>query len=136
MLDLARNLPFPLGANYPEFPDGCLATELPLVEDVHEVLVDGPHVLLEQIGDQRLRQPDGLALEAALDARPAVFGLLENELGFTPDAVLRELGEVGRVARDLPERLAIELLALKSTVDDAVRHCSRNLSAGQGRVKR
>ncbi len=28
VLDLARNLPFSFGSNYPEFPDGCLAAQL------------------------------------------------------------------------------------------------------------
>ena len=34
VLDLAGNLALPLGSNYPESPDGCLATALALVEAV------------------------------------------------------------------------------------------------------
>jgi len=34
---------------------------------------------LKQLGDERLRQPDGLVLEAALDAGAAVLGLVEDE---------------------------------------------------------
>ncbi|MGQ0507767.1 MAG: hypothetical protein ACT4TC_20895 [Myxococcaceae bacterium] len=80
MLDVARNLAATFGSNYPEFPDGCLSAELALVEDVHEVLVDRPHILLKQLGDQRLREPNGLALEPALDASSAVLGLVEDQL--------------------------------------------------------
>jgi hypothetical protein len=71
VLNLAKNLAISFTSNHPEFPDSCLAAELALVEDVHEVLVDRADVLLEQVGDQRLREPDGVVLEAALDARAA-----------------------------------------------------------------
>ena len=43
------------------------------------MLVDRSHVFLEKLSDERLRQPDCLTLEPALDARAAVFRLLEEE---------------------------------------------------------
>lgn len=81
MLDLAGDLASALLANYPEFPEGCRPVELAFVVDVLDVLVDRADVLLEELGQQRLRQPERLALEATLDARPAVLGLLEDETG-------------------------------------------------------
>lgn len=42
------------------------------------MLVNRADVLLEQFGDERLRQPDRLVLEPALDARTPVLGLVEE----------------------------------------------------------
>ena len=39
------------------------------------------HVDLEQLRDQRLRQPDRFVLEPALDARAAVLRLVEDDAG-------------------------------------------------------
>jgi hypothetical protein len=80
VLDVARNLAHSLCSNYPEFPDSCLSAQLALVEEVHEVLVDRPNILLEQLGDLGLGEPKRLALEAALEARSPVLGLIEEEL--------------------------------------------------------
>jgi hypothetical protein len=44
---------------------------------------------LEQLGDERLRQPDRLVLEPALDAGAAVLRLVED------DARLRRFGHGG-----------------------------------------
>ena len=38
-------------------------------------------VTLKQLRDQRLRQPERLVLEPALDARAAVLGLVEDDAG-------------------------------------------------------
>lgn len=43
VLDLAGDRAMAFGSNYPEWPDGCRAAQLSLVEDVHEVFVDGAH---------------------------------------------------------------------------------------------
>lgn len=81
VLDLPRDLALTLCSNHPEFPDGCGAVEFALLVDVHEVLVDGPDVLLEQLRQEGLRQPERLAFETALDARTPVLGLIEDEGG-------------------------------------------------------
>lgn len=47
VLHLAGDLSAPLLANYPEFPDSCLPAQFTLVENVHQVLVDRPHILLK-----------------------------------------------------------------------------------------
>jgi hypothetical protein len=44
------------------------------------VQVDVLERRLEQLGHQGLREPQRLAFEAALDARPSVFGLVEDQL--------------------------------------------------------
>jgi hypothetical protein len=53
-----------------------------LGEDAFQVLVHGRHGNPEQLGDQGLTQPDYVGLEAALDARAAVLGLVEDDAGF------------------------------------------------------
>ena len=60
MVDAACHLAQTLGPNYPEFPDSCLALQLAGGEDVPQVLADGAHVNIEQLGHQALRQPDRL----------------------------------------------------------------------------
>jgi hypothetical protein len=89
VLDIARNRAFSLGSNYPVGPDSWLSGELPLVVDVHEVLVDRADVLLEQLGHQGLREPDRLALEAALDTRSSILSLVEDQLA--PGRVVRRI---------------------------------------------
>ena len=80
VLDFARNLAIAFTSNYSELPNSCLAAgQLTVREDPLEVLVHRRHRDLEQLGDQRLREPDGLILEAALDARAAVLGLIEDD---------------------------------------------------------
>ena len=81
VLHLAGHFACALQTNYPEFPDSCHPVQFALLENVHQVLVDRPHVLLEQLGDERLRQPDRLVLEAALDARAAIFRLVKDDAG-------------------------------------------------------
>ena len=80
MLDEPADLPVPLDSNYPEFPDSCPRIQLPFLVDVLQMLVDRPDVLLEQLGDQGLRKPDRLLLEAAFDACSTVVGLIEENL--------------------------------------------------------
>jgi hypothetical protein len=52
-----------------------------LVEDIHQVLIDRPHILFEKLPDERLRQPQGLVLKPALDARATVLRLVEDDFG-------------------------------------------------------
>ena len=54
--------------------------QLALLEDVLDVPGDDRLVALEQLGHLPERQPDGLAVEADLDAGAAVLGLVEEEL--------------------------------------------------------
>lgn len=67
-------LRFELSGFFGQLPRGQV---LPL-NDVHQVLIDGPHVLLKQLRHQRLRQPNELPLKAALNTRLPVLGLVEE----------------------------------------------------------
>jgi hypothetical protein len=81
VLHLTGDLPAPFLANYPEFPDSCLPAQFSLVEDVHQVFVYRPHILLEQLRNQSLRQPQRLVFQPTLDACPPVLGLVEDKFG-------------------------------------------------------
>ena len=70
-----------MAANYPEFPDSCLPAQFALLVNVHQMLVDRPHILLEKLRDERLRQPKRLVFKAALHACPSVLGLVEDDFG-------------------------------------------------------
>lgn len=43
------------------------------------MLIDGPNVLLKQLRHQRLGKPERLAFKPALNTRPPVLGLVEDE---------------------------------------------------------
>jgi hypothetical protein len=43
------------------------------------MLIDRPHILLEQLRNERLRQPNGLVFKTALNAGPAIFRLIEDD---------------------------------------------------------
>ena len=73
MLHLPGDLAQAFPANYPEFPDSCLPAQFSLLKDVHQVLVDRPHVLLEQLCHQRLGQPHGFVFKPALVAAVGHF---------------------------------------------------------------
>jgi hypothetical protein len=47
-----------VGSSYPEIPDNCLGPQLALLEDVSDVLADGPNVLPEQVGHCSQKTPD------------------------------------------------------------------------------
>src|ERR1700745_81183 len=79
VVDLTSGLRGALQTNYPEFPDSCLPAQFALFEDVHQVLVDRPHILLEKIGQEGLREPDRIEIDPALDARAPVLGLVEDD---------------------------------------------------------
>jgi hypothetical protein len=66
--------------NDPEFPDRCRRVDLSFLEDVPEVLANRSEVLLEQLGEKPLRQPDGPAVEADLDAAAPVLPRVEHQL--------------------------------------------------------
>jgi hypothetical protein len=70
--------------NYPEFPDSCSPLQFALFKDVLDVLVDRAHVLLEQLGQLPLRQPDRLVLQPHLNARPVVLRLVKNDFRLGP----------------------------------------------------
>lgn len=73
--ELLRHLPFALGSNYSGIPNSCRRRQFPLRVDAFHVLVHRRHGDLEQLGNQRLRQPKGLVLKPALNARPAILRL-------------------------------------------------------------
>ena len=54
------------------------------------MLVDCPHILLKQFRDLRLREPDRFVFKPALDARPAILGLLENGAGLRQRIIKHE----------------------------------------------
>jgi hypothetical protein len=78
--------------SYPEFPDNCFLGQFTLHEDVLDVFVDGADIFLEQLRHQLLRQPHGLVLKPALNARPAILRLVEDHrrlrLGFLAHGVV------------------------------------------------
>lgn len=49
---------------------------------VGQMLIDGPNVLLKQLRHQRLGKSERLASKPALNTRPAILGLVEDEGGF------------------------------------------------------
>src|SRR5262249_15070848 len=71
------DLPRPLRSNHQVRLDSCPRVELPLLVDVLQMEVDVLERRLEQLGHEGLREPDRLALEAAVDARAPVLGLVE-----------------------------------------------------------
>lgn len=68
VLHLASDLPAPLRSNDPEFPDSCLPGQFALVMDVHQMLIDGPNVLLKQLRHQRQGEQERFAFKLALRA--------------------------------------------------------------------
>lgn len=67
--------------NYSEFPISCLELDLPLFVNALEVLADRLRGHMKQLCHQRLREPDGVIHQAALDARLPVLGLVKDQAG-------------------------------------------------------
>ena len=61
--------------------NGCLGRQLPLLEDVAEVLADRCDRDLVQLRELLLGEPDGSFEEPHLEARQSILGLVEDELG-------------------------------------------------------
>ena len=80
MLNEPRDLSLALPANYPEFPDSWVRIQLTLLIDVLKVLTYGAHILLEEVRDERLAQPQRLVGEPALHAGAAIPRLIEDDL--------------------------------------------------------
>jgi len=66
VFDVAGDLSGTLGLNYPETPDSCLWRQFCLIIDVDQVLVDSLYRDAVQLGDDLLREPDGVAVEPHL----------------------------------------------------------------------
>lgn len=81
MVDAACHLAQTFGSNYPEFPDSCLALQLAGGEDVPQMLANGAHVDVEQLGHQALRQPDRLILIPRFNAGTIFLCSEDKELG-------------------------------------------------------
>jgi hypothetical protein len=62
-----RVITLAIAGSYPEIPDNCLGVQLLFIEDVLDVLVNRPDVLIEQLGHHLLREPDRLILQAYID---------------------------------------------------------------------
>lgn len=65
MLDIAGAF----ALNYPETPDSCLRRYLRVAVNVDKVLVDGLYRHAVKLGDELLRVPDSVALQADLKLR-------------------------------------------------------------------
>jgi hypothetical protein len=81
MLHVAINLPSALLSNYPEFPNSCLSVRFRLSENIHQMLVNRMHIFLKKFSHQRLRQPNGFALQSVLNARATILCLVESDFG-------------------------------------------------------
>ncbi len=81
VFDLPRHLPAAFRTNYPEFPHSCLPAQFTFVENVDQVHVDRPHILLEQFRQKRLRQPHRLIFKLALHTRAAILRLVKDDFG-------------------------------------------------------
>jgi hypothetical protein len=92
MLELASDPPGTLHLNYSIPSNSCPRVQLALGKDRLQVMVDRAYADLEELGHQLLREPDGLALEPALDARSPVLGLVEDQLGPALRGITRARG--------------------------------------------
>ena len=72
MLDVTGDVAGPFALNYPEFPDSCLWRYLGVAVNVDQVLVDGLDRHLVKLGDELLREPDSISVQADLKLRCAV----------------------------------------------------------------
>ena len=72
-INTTRDFTFPLGLNYPEFPDSCFLSDFSLLVDVFKVFINGSYIHIEQGRHQLLRQPNGFILVAHLDAIPTAL---------------------------------------------------------------
>jgi hypothetical protein len=100
-------LPGAFGLNYPEFPDSCLRFEFSLLVDVADMLVDGPNILLKELGHELLRQPDRFVFKPDLDPRAAVLSLVDQDFGARwggGDISVSRLSQVSRLVKKLAAR--------------------------------
>jgi len=82
ILEIHRTSDFPLtlDLNYPEFPDSWLGSLFPVRKDVLDVLVDHPHILLEQVRHQLLAQPHGFVLKPHFNTCLSIFCLVKQNV--------------------------------------------------------
>jgi len=81
------DLPVPFGLNRQGFLDGSRPLELALLVEVPDVEADVLLRRLEEFGHLGLAEPDGLVLQAHLDAQALVGGRVEQEFGAPGRAV-------------------------------------------------
>lgn len=90
-VELDRTLDFPLSLNLncQGFLDSCLGPQLPVFKDVFGVEGDVLFGGLEQLGDFKLGQPDGLAVDAQVEPGAAVVRGVQDEFahGATPNCL-------------------------------------------------
>jgi len=82
VIDLSSNLSPPFQLNYCKICNGSSRGELTFLEDVLHMFENARFISLEQVCHLRQRQPNGVVLESDFDSCDAVFGLVENDLGF------------------------------------------------------
>jgi hypothetical protein len=78
---LSGYLPATLQSNYSEFPNSCHCRQLSLVIDAFQMFINRRHRYLKQLRDKCLRQPDRFIFKTALNTRPPVLGLVEDDFG-------------------------------------------------------
>ena len=98
--------------------------QFPLPVDAFKVLVHSRHSDLEQLGYERLRQPQVLVLKPALDAGAAILCLVEDDFGigqrfFAHEGNLRLeerklKSEIGNGSRDFTFPISIFTLFIMS----------------------
>ena len=81
VLNLPRDFTLALRSNYSEFPNSCPRRQFSLGVDAFQVLIYGWNRHLEQFGNERLRQPQRLVFETALDAGAAILRLVQDDFG-------------------------------------------------------
>jgi hypothetical protein len=74
MFDLADYLARAFNSNYSEFPNSWTSLQFPVHLDALQMFVDGGNGNLKQRPNQRLRQPNRLALKTAFNPSLAVRG--------------------------------------------------------------
>ena len=79
MLDLASNLAGAFLANCSESPNSSPGTQFAFSVNALQVLTNGRHGDLEQLGDQGLAEPERLVGEATLHARVSVRRLVQDD---------------------------------------------------------
>lgn len=79
MDDVPLHLPLPFGLNCPEIPDSWVGGKLALLKHVADVLADGAHILLKQLGHLLLAEPDCFVDQPHFQLGDTVLGGVEQE---------------------------------------------------------
>ncbi len=80
MLNLAVDRGFAFLPNYPEIPDSCLSGKLLFNKNIADMLIDGAHILVKQIRQLTLSQPNRVLIQRNLKLHAAIGGLINSNL--------------------------------------------------------